>query len=51
MNSRADPLYGVLAEFASAEALLAAARKARQAGFRHTEAYSPFPIEIGRAHV
>jgi Protein of unknown function (DUF3341) len=42
LNSR---IYGVLAEFASADALLAAARKAREAGYGHIEAYSPFPIE------
>jgi hypothetical protein len=38
-------LYGVMAEFASAEALLAAARKAREAGDARIEAYSPFPVE------
>jgi len=37
-------LYGVMAEFASAERLLAATRKAREAGYV-VEAYSPFPIE------
>ena len=37
--------YGVMAEFASAERLLAAARKARDAGYARIEAYSPFPIE------
>lgn len=42
MNSR---IYGVLAEFANADALLAAARKARAAGYGPIEAYSPFPIE------
>lgn len=36
--------YGVLAEFKSAEQLLDAARRAREAGHR-IEAYSPFPIE------
>ena len=45
MNSRIDPIYGVMAEFASAERLLAATRKARDAGYVHLEAYSPFPIE------
>ena len=34
-----------MAEFASAEALLAAARKARDAGYTGIEAYSPFPID------
>ncbi len=38
-------LYGVVAEFASAETLLAATRKAREAGYARVEAYSPFPIE------
>jgi len=37
--------YGVLAEFATPERLVEAARKAREAGYRHIEAYSPFPIE------
>ena len=38
-------LYGVMAEFAGAERLLAAARTAREAGYEGIEAYSPFPIE------
>jgi len=38
-------LYGVMAEFGGAEALLAAARKARESGYGDIEAYSPFPIE------
>ena len=38
-------LYGVLAEFASADALLAAARRAHTAGYAEVEAYSPFPVE------
>jgi hypothetical protein len=38
-------LYGVLAEFASADALLAGARRAREAGYAQVEAYSPFPVE------
>jgi hypothetical protein len=37
-------LYGLMAEFASADALLAAAKRAREAGYR-IEAYSPFPVE------
>jgi len=45
MNSRPDPIYGVLAEYASAERLLEATRKAREAGYRRIEAYSPFPVE------
>jgi len=46
--------WGLMAEFASADALLAAARAVRAAGYRHTEAYSPFPVDglaetLGRA--
>jgi hypothetical protein len=37
-------LYGVLAEFATADDLLEAVRRARQAGFA-VEAYAPFAIE------
>ena len=38
-------IYGLMAEFASADKLLAAARHAREAGQARIEAYSPFPIE------
>jgi hypothetical protein len=34
-----------MAEFSSAEELLAAAHRAREAGYRQMDAYSPFPIE------
>jgi hypothetical protein len=37
-------LYGLMAEFDSAQALLDAAYKVREAGFTKTDAYSPFPI-------
>ena len=37
--------YGLTAEFGSAEALLAAARAARQSGYRRIEAYTPFAVE------
>lgn len=37
--------WALMAEFASADRLLAAARHVRAAGYRHAEAYSPFPIE------
>ena len=40
-----SPLYGLMAEFASADALLTAAKSAREAGYRRVEAYSPFPVE------
>jgi hypothetical protein len=38
-------LYGVMAEFDSPTALVRAASKAREAGYRQMDAYSPFPIE------
>lgn len=36
--------YGVVAEFDTPEALLSAARKARDAGYRDIDAYSPMPV-------
>jgi hypothetical protein len=39
------PLHGLMAEFATPEALVAAAGAARRAGYRRMDAYSPFPIE------
>jgi hypothetical protein len=36
---------GLLAEFAGADALLAAARRARAAGYTRLDAYSPFAVE------
>ncbi|HZZ93785.1 MAG TPA: DUF3341 domain-containing protein [Usitatibacter sp.] len=38
-------IYGLMAEFASADKLVEAARRAREAGHEWVEAYSPFPIE------
>jgi hypothetical protein len=37
--------YGMLAEFESPEALLEAARRARAAGYRALDAFTPFPVE------
>lgn len=39
------PLYGLVAEFDSAERLFHACEKTRDAGFTKTDAYTPFPIE------
>jgi hypothetical protein len=38
-------IYGLLAEFDTAEALVQAARKARAAGYACIEGFSPFPID------
>ena len=38
-------LYGIMAEFDDATALVAAAQRAHQEGYRTMDAYSPFPIE------
>lgn len=38
-------LYGLLAEFETPEALLAAVRKARSEGYRRLDAYSPYPVD------
>lgn len=43
--SESPCLYGLLAEFEEPEALLAATRQARRAGYRELSAYSPFPVE------
>jgi ActD protein len=37
-------LYGLMAEFDSATAIVAAARKAREAGYAKVDAFTPFPI-------
>ncbi len=38
-------LYGLMAEFDQPEPLLEAARRAREAGYRQMDAYSPMPVE------
>ena len=38
-------LYGMLAEFDGPTELVAAIHKAREAGYRRMEAYTPFPVE------
>ena len=42
---RLEKLYGLMAEFKTPEALLAAAESARDAGFEQMDAYSPMPVE------
>jgi ActD protein len=40
-----SPLYGLMAEFEDPNQLVAAAHRAREAGYRRMDAYSPLPIE------
>ena len=40
----APKLFGLLAEFDSATAIVAAARRTREAGYTKIDAYTPFPI-------
>jgi hypothetical protein len=44
-QARAGRLYGLIAEFASPEAVLEAARRTAAAGYTRAEAYTPFPVE------
>lgn len=39
------PLYGLMAEFDSAQAIVDAAEKVMAAGYSKVEAYTPFPVE------
>ena len=40
-----DPIYGIMAEFDSAQHLVDAAKATYEAGYKKIDAYSPFPIE------
>lgn len=40
-----EQMFGILAEFAGADGLLAATRAASAAGYRRLDAYSPIPID------
>src|SRR5215471_14585036 len=39
------PIYGTMAEFASAQDLVLAASHTHEAGYQKIDAYSPFPVE------
>jgi hypothetical protein len=39
------PLYGIMAEFDNPSALVVAARRTHEAGYRRINGYSPYPIE------
>ena len=40
-----EPIYGMMAEFDTPQALVEAARSTYAAGYKKIDAYSPFPIE------
>jgi hypothetical protein len=42
---RRTTIYGLIAEFDGPGSLVAAAHRARQAGYRRMDGYSPYPIE------
>ncbi len=39
------PIHGLMAEFLTADEVLAAAQAARKAGYRDMDAYTPYPVE------
>jgi hypothetical protein len=43
--TRRPPIYGLMAEFTEPNELIAAVRHTHEAGYRHIDAYSPYPIE------
>ena len=43
-DSETKPIYGLLAEFETPEAVLAASEAVHAAGYREIDAYTPFPI-------
>lgn len=45
MDAPGRQSYGVVGEFETADELVEAARRAWAAGYRHLNAYSPFPVE------
>ena len=45
MSERRSQLFGVMGEFSTPEDLLTATKRAREVGYKHVEAYTPFPVE------
>lgn len=43
-TERGERVYGIMAEFADPTAILHAAKKVRDAGYRKWDVYSPFPV-------
>lgn len=44
VNEKGEPIYGIMAEFATPAAIYHAAEKLRDQGFTHWDVYAPFPI-------
>ncbi|HVT14767.1 MAG TPA: DUF3341 domain-containing protein [Thermoanaerobaculia bacterium] len=44
-GARAEEIYGLMAEFATAEGLIAAAHAVHGAGYQKVDAFTPYPIE------
>ena len=44
-TTKGDEFYGLMAQFDSPSAIVAAARRTYEVGYRRINAYSPFPIE------
>ncbi|MGA7646580.1 MAG: quinol:electron acceptor oxidoreductase subunit ActD, partial [Terriglobales bacterium] len=44
-STRDASIYGLMAEFDSAQELMNAAHRTHEAGYHEIDAYSPFPIE------
>ena len=45
MDKQTPKIYGLLARFSDPETLVKAVRHVTEAGYRHLDAYTPFPIE------
>jgi hypothetical protein len=45
MNEHRSKIFGVMGEFTTPEQILSAAHQAREAGYKHITAYTPFPVE------
>jgi hypothetical protein len=43
--NRKTPIHGLMVEFLTAPEILAATRRAREAGYRRMDAYTPYPVE------
>jgi len=43
--SKRPPIHGLMAEFDEPHQIVEAARRAREAGYRKMDAYTPFPVE------